>query len=83
MVAERQRSESNAPSTGDTYMPPPSYDDVKTNGASQQAPADSGPKTSKSLYFLAEVLFNNCEVQQSACCVNGLYFDFCMPHEVK
>jgi len=69
MVTERQRSESNAPSTGDTYLPPPSYDDVKVNGASQQASADSGPKTSKSLYFLAEVLLDNCAVQQCACCV--------------
>lgn len=57
MIAERQRSESNAPSTGDTYMPPPpSYDDVKVNGASQQTSADSGSKTAKSLYFLAEVM---------------------------
>ena len=71
MVAERQRSESNAPSTGDTYMPPPpSYDDVKVNGASQHASADGGPKTAKSLYFLAEVLlYSNCAVQQSDCCV--------------
>jgi hypothetical protein len=56
MVAERQRNESNAPSIGDTYMPPPSYDDVKVNGTSQHASADGGPRTAKSLYFLAEVM---------------------------
>ncbi|KAG0561942.1 hypothetical protein KC19_9G104800 [Ceratodon purpureus] len=56
MAAERQRSEENGPSTGDTFMPPPSYDDVKVNGASQHASADGGPKPAKSLYFLAEVM---------------------------
>lgn len=53
MVGERR--ESNAPSMGDMYMPP-SYDEVKGNGVSRNAPANSESKPAKSLYFLAEVL---------------------------
>ncbi|XP_024369211.1 SH3 domain-containing protein 2 isoform X2 [Physcomitrium patens] len=53
MASERQRNETNAPSTGDSYAPP-SYDDVKVNDASQH---ESGSKPSKSLYFLAEVMY--------------------------
>jgi len=86
MVAERQRSESNAPSTGDTYMPPPpSYDDVKVNGASQQTSAESGPKTAKSLYFLAEVLLDNDSAnRQSATCVEHRHdLDFRMLHVLR
>lgn len=84
MVAERQRSESSVLSIGDTYMPPPSYDDVKVNGASQHASADGGPKTAKSLYFLAEVLLDsNFAVQQSACCVEGSMLAWFVHHHIR
>lgn len=53
MVGERR--ESNAPSVGDSYMPP-SYDEVKGNGVSQSGSPDTESKPAKSLYFLAEVL---------------------------
>ncbi|KAG0613298.1 hypothetical protein M758_6G092300 [Ceratodon purpureus] len=53
MVGERR--ESNAPSVGDSYMPP-SYDEVKGNGVSQSGSPDTESKPAKSLYFLAEVM---------------------------
>jgi len=58
MVTERQRGESNNPAIGaasDMYMPP-SYDDVKSNGGSQQISGTPGSKSQKALYFLAEVM---------------------------
>ncbi|CAM6037960.1 unnamed protein product [Sphagnum compactum] len=63
MVSERQRSESNSTPGGnaaasDMYMPPPSYEDVKSNGgshnASEAAPVSKAAQ--KAMYFLAEVM---------------------------
>ncbi|KAG6546039.1 hypothetical protein Mapa_012444 [Marchantia paleacea] len=68
MVSERQRSESAPPITAgtpvvDTFMPPPSYDDIKANGGRSNAPQGTGvtsganaTHTQKAMYFLAEVM---------------------------
>jgi len=59
IFAERQRSEFGAPSTGDSL--PPSYEDVRGNGLSQNASSDGGPKMPEKIsYFLAEVLTILC-----------------------
>jgi hypothetical protein len=54
MVAERQRSEltPSIPVSPDSYGPPPSYDEVKSNGSDHTATATA---TQKAMYFLAEV----------------------------
>ncbi|OAE30338.1 hypothetical protein AXG93_4201s1390 [Marchantia polymorpha subsp. ruderalis] len=68
MVSERQRSESAPPITAgtpvvDTFMAPPSYDDIKANGGRSNAPQGTGvtsganaTHTQKAMYFLAEVM---------------------------
>lgn len=54
MVAERQRSEVNPSISAlpDSYMPPPSYDEVKSNGFDYNFGAAA---TQRAMYFLAEV----------------------------
>lgn len=72
MVTERQRGESNNPAIGaasDMYMPP-SYDDVKSNGGSQQISGTPGSKSQKALYFLAEVQFNHLLLTELVCLLN-------------
>lgn len=55
MLAERSRGETGAPAAGDNL--PPSYEEVRGNGMSQNTSSDSGPKTPEVIaYFLAEVL---------------------------
>ena len=49
MAAERQRSET---ALTDVSMPPPSYEDVKSNGSGH---GEFGSATMKAMYFLAEV----------------------------
>jgi hypothetical protein len=69
MVTERQRGESNNPAIGaasDMYMPP-SYDDVKSNGGSQQISGTPGSKSQKALYFLAEVQLNYLLLTELIC----------------
>ncbi|KAL2613884.1 hypothetical protein R1flu_025576 [Riccia fluitans] len=63
MVSERQRSESAPPIGGgtpvvDTFVPPPSYDDVKSNGRSNQGPkpVPNATHTDKAMYYFAEVM---------------------------
>jgi hypothetical protein len=76
MVSERQRSESNSTPGGnaaasDMYMPPPSYEDVKSNGGSHNA-SDAAPVSKaaqKAMYFLAEVASSTCDTQISIYCV--------------
>ncbi|KAH7373334.1 hypothetical protein KP509_17G050300 [Ceratopteris richardii] len=57
MVAERQRSELNPQASsplGESYMaPPPTYDDVTSNGSFKKSSASA---TEKAMYFLAEVI---------------------------
>lgn len=55
MVTERQRSEVNSPLSAlpESYMPPPAYDDVKSNGSHHNSGATA---TQKAMYFLAEVV---------------------------
>jgi hypothetical protein len=76
MVSERQRSESNSTPGGNTaasdmYMPPPSYEDVKSNGgshnASEAAPVSKAAQ--KAMYFLAEVASSTCDTQINMYCV--------------
>ena len=70
----------HTPSIGGTYMPPPSYDDVKVNGTSQHASADGGPRTAKSLYLLRCLSRATATVQQFPCCVEGtilFWFVYC------
>lgn len=50
MAAERQRSET---ALTDVSMPPPSYEDVKSNGSGH---GEFGSATMKAMYFLAEVI---------------------------
>jgi endophilin-A len=55
MITERSRSETGAPAAGDNL--PPSYEEVRGNGMSQNTSSDSGPKTPEVIaYFLAEVI---------------------------
>ncbi|CAM6120792.1 unnamed protein product [Calypogeia fissa] len=65
MVSERQRSESGPPSLQgsappDSFIQPPSYEDIKSNGTRTNAPQNSGvnagAQTQKAMYFLAEVM---------------------------
>lgn len=56
MVAERQRSEVNpalSAAMPDSYTPPPSYDEVKSNGFDDNFGAAA---TRKAMFFLAEVV---------------------------
>lgn len=55
MVAERQRSEVNPSISAlpESYMPPPSYDEVKSNGFDYNFGAAA---TQRAMYFLAEVV---------------------------
>jgi hypothetical protein len=81
MVSERQRNESSSTPGGnaaaaDMYMPPPSYEDVKSNGGSQNA-SEAAPVSKaaqKALYFLAEVASStsqacvySCSVEDALC----------------
>ena len=54
MVAERQRSEvtPSISALPDSYVPPPSYDEIKSNGFDHTSAATA---TQKAMYFLAEV----------------------------
>lgn len=52
MAAERQRSETVGTLT-DVAMPPPSYEDVKSNGSSH---GEIGSATMNAMYYLAEVI---------------------------
>jgi hypothetical protein len=72
MVSKHQHSESSSTLGGNVtatnmYMPPPSYEDVKSNGGSQNASEAAlvSKATQKVLYFLAEVASSTSQV----CCV--------------
>ncbi|CAK9193442.1 unnamed protein product [Sphagnum troendelagicum] len=76
MVSERQRSESSSTPGGNVvaaemYMPPPSYEDVKLNGGSQNAfeVAPVSKAAQKALYFLAEVASSTSQVCVYSCSV--------------
>jgi hypothetical protein len=76
MVSERQRSESSSTPGGnaatvDMYMPPPSYEDVKLNGGSQNASkaAPVSKAAQKALYFLVEVASSTSQVCVYSCSV--------------
>ncbi len=76
MVSERQRSESSSTPGGnaaaaDMYIPPPSYEDVKLNGGSQNA-SEAAPiskAAQKALYFFAEVASSTSQVCVYSCSV--------------
>ncbi|MCO5556573.1 hypothetical protein L7F22_010123 [Adiantum nelumboides] len=58
MVAERQRSEVT-PSIGglpESNLPPPAYDDIKSNGPDSNMSNVGGTATQKSMFFFAEVI---------------------------
>ncbi len=65
----------------DMYMPPPSYEDVKSNGGSQNAfeTTHVSKAAQKALYFLAEVASStsqmcvySCSVEDASCFMDML-----------
>lgn len=58
MVAERQRSEVTPSIAGvpESYLPPPAYNDLKSNGPDSTMLNSGGTATQKSMFFFAEVI---------------------------
>lgn len=58
MVAERQRSEATPSISAlpEAYVPPPSYDEIKSNGPDVSMLNSGASATQKAMFFLAEVI---------------------------